>query len=358
MSEKFNKIKLVTRLAGLQIQNCDSLQSSKLAHKAYEYYLKQIKDPQKGIDEDTHYYRTHAAYNMFALSFHKRIDPFSDAENVNYLQIAADGGHGQALNHLGAAYFSGLYNLGQDSRRAEKLYKKASTKGYLTAKINLMMLQFRKKSIEATAEGNTLFNELWTEASGIFKPFLENLILSVTNQLEEVENESSEEDDSEGEDSYSQLINDIEKEEKLVQQRVENDLVTNEEYPTTEEKKQILSLKFLKKESKEPEQEPIKLTKKEKEHLEEKEQLLRKCERMAARVEALRSKKQTKYRKLHTLMNQHIEAYGGGVKNAKGSGRRIKVGGTHSGFHKPHKADIKAGALRSLTDVMEMSSQK
>ena len=53
-----------------------------------------------------------------------------------------------------------------------------------------------------------------------------------------------------------------------------------------------------------------------------------------------------------------MQTYGGGEKNAGGSGRRINIGGIHSGYHKPHKADMKAGGLGSLTGVMEKSAKK
>jgi|GEM_PF-3392476 len=282
---------------------------------------------------------------------------------VRLLEIAIDGGDEEALNDLGAAYLFGAYGLTPNMEKAEDLLRKAMTQGCQKAKMNLMSLKFEQKSPEDKEEACKLFQELWGENTQKFKDFLKMWIPSIKGALK-----SSDEEGFGEEEIYAQeMASEDEKNEADLQDLSDHQVISNsstsplssdeEKYPE-DYWKQYITQSINQEIEETPQSSVIILTRKEKEQQEEKERLQRKFERLSTRVEALRLTKQAKYRKIKTLMNQHIEAFGGAVKNGKGSGRRVEIGNIHSGFHQPHKADIKGGALKNLTGCFEESSKK
>ncbi len=357
-----NSIGACYDLLAKEIQESNLAKSRELVQKALHYYQNQIGEEANTLHKGL------AAFNIYSLSRQNRIEPLPNEELVRLLEIAADAEDEDALNHLGAAYLADFYGLTPDHVKAEYLFRKAIAQGCQIAKLNLMDMKFREKSLEGKLEASQLFNELWADDTQNFKGFLEVWSKSVSHMLQSLDEEGDEKEGIDTQETKGEGERDgsISQQAALVDHQISPASLTptlpigedSEEEEYSEEPWKQWAVPPLSQEVEGSPQLPvILLTREEKEQQEEKERFQRKFERLSARVEALQGTKQTKYRKIKTLMNQHIQAFGGGMKNGKGSARRIEVGGTHSGFHQPHKSDIKGGALKSLTTTMHNSSQ-
>ena len=359
----FNTIGACYDLLAKEIQGNNTRKSRELTQKALQNYRKQMKDetssPQTAL----------AAFNIYCLSRQGRIDSLPHEEIVRLLEIAVEGEDEDALNDLGVVYLLGFYGLTPDHVKAEHFFRKAIAQGCQQAKLNLMDMKFREESLEAKREASQLFNELWAEDEQKFKGFLQGYISSVSDILESSDGEGDEKEGIDTQEMKSEDERDgsSSQQTELVDHPVVSASLTPtlsigeesdmEEYPEEPWKQWPVPSMNHEIEG-QPQLPVVLLTREEKEQQREKERLQRKLERLSARVEALQSTKQAKYRKIKTLMNQHIQAFGGDVKNAKGSGRRIEIGSVHSGFHQPHKSDIRGGALESLKDCFNENTKK
>ncbi|MGV8948982.1 MAG: hypothetical protein ACOH2E_06450 [Candidatus Paracaedibacter sp.] len=358
----WNTIGTCYDLLAKDIQAINPDKSRKFMREALQYYQKQL-------EENNSVQKALAAFNIYCLSLQNRIEPLTNEELVRLLEIAADAEDEEALNDLAVAYLCGLYGLSPDHVKAERLLRIAIAQGCQEAKLNLMDMKFREASLESKHEASQLFNELWAEDTQKFKYFLEGWIASVYHMLLNLDEKVDENEGMDAQEMKSESEKDGSRSEQaeLINHQVTSASLTptssidvesdEEEYPE-ELWKQYVILPLSHEIEGSLQLPVVLLTQEEKEQQAGKERLQKKFERLSSRVEALRGTKQTKYRKIKTLINQHIRAFGGGVKNGKGSGRRIELGSMHSGFHQPHKADIKGGAFKSLTTTMYNSSQE
>ena len=325
--------------------------SDELVGQALAYYNQEVQ----GIHSP---HRAKAAFNIYSLSIQNRITPLEDGEIVNLLQIAADGGDEDALNDLGAGYMGAMYGLSQDLMQAENLLRKAIAQGCPTAKINLMnILNTIQGSSEIKEEARQLYAELWREHPEEFKKYLVKIIQSIQKVFLESEHEGSEEEKEEDESGQHKPKYEPSVSASLTASSSTEEEYTEEDWKKYEGKEKTTTTSL----QQEPQQSSV-MSKTEIQQQEEQQRLQRKYERMMGRVENLRTKKQAKYRKIQTLIGQHINAFGGGVKKGKtsGSGLRVEIGGAHSGLHQPHGSNgtqIDRGALKSMTTTMQRKTE-
>lgn len=288
------------------------------AQQALEYYLKQVEDR-------SHPDTVVAAYNIYALKLQGRLNEKSgDEELLKYLQMAAEGGDEDALCDLGSVFLIGKYGLEIDIDKAESYYRLAISKGNATAKLNLISLKiFAEMTEKDKEEVKQLLSELLIEDASLVDRFLKSTVQIVKDALKEIEESQTE--------------------------PISTALPEKPGVKALKTKETIIENK----------QETIvpKLSRKEKEKLEEEQRLRKKFERLTLKLEDIKDKKQAKFRKIKTLVNQHIHTFSGHLVNGKGSGRRIKLGDQYTGFHQPHTPDLRGGALEGLKKLMSFENQ-
>jgi len=325
----------------------------KLIQNALAYYQKEVEA--NGSDKKI------AAFNIYCLLRQERILPLFQGSLLYYLQMAADGGDEQALNDLGIAYQYGFFDLDQDPEVAEQYLKKAVNQGLPAAKINLMNIKFMQRSEKDHEEGIRLYNELWEALPETFHAYLKGFIESAESALNEVDKDdfSQETGEAKEEKAENGLIFQESKDSEGLSGFLSTPS-TEEEVPGLKEVERLVSALSLKQQEELPQSPVPVLTKRQKKEQEEKNRFQKKYQRLMESVENLRGKRQVKYRKIQAIMGQYVDAFGGAVKNAKGSGRRIQLGSAHSGFHQPHGWDgseMKGGALKSVASTMQQSHE-
>jgi len=352
--------------SSLGIKEKQGKQRKEFALKARNYFLKQI------AVEDFPQERAMAAYNLYALYNQGRVTPpLPDSELLSYLKMGAEGGDPDAQNDLGAANMLELHGVLQNFDEAERLFKLAVAQGMYGAKVNLMQLCSLKGD---EASFSRLFNELFAEYPDQFSSFIETLMTKIEEILSETNSTDDAEDDAEEDRTWDMSFDAVRASEisppaSLPDAKREKEDADIKEgtytvatapiatapiatVPHTTLKDLITSNQLSAAVSSSK-----KLSKKEQAEAEEQERLQRKYARLMAEVEQLKGTRQTKYRKVRSLIDRQIQAFGGRLISSKGSGRRLKVGQEHSGFHQPHGADAKGGALKSLTDLMDQAAR-
>jgi TPR repeat protein len=315
--------------------------SLSLEKKAYRYYLKQLE---AGESKD----RSIAAYNLACLHFQKKAGLNEETPLVlKYLEIAAAGKVREALNDLGTAYHFGLYGAEVDLEKAKYFYQEAIKEGEVRSKINLGILLCLEESFtKESDQAHSIFIELFHENENIAIEWVDR-IMAIIRSASKVKEENPKE---------PFLLNEKEPVSVEVEREQGSDVLTA---PTENIAKPNIA-KTLKKVSKNtPVTPPKNLSRlsrtsplKETIDEDESQKYHKKVARLMGKLEALKSSKQHKYRKVKTLIGQFIQTHGGHLKGGKGSGQRLKVGGNFSGFHRPHGTDLKGGALVGISELL------
>ncbi|MBL0941182.1 MAG: sel1 repeat family protein [Alphaproteobacteria bacterium] len=304
----------------LALEQADFEASLSMEKEAYGYYLKHMAFPE---NED---YPT-AAYNIACLHIKGRAGLKEDsAEILKYLHIAAEGKDLDALNDLAVAYHLGLYGAERDLEKAKCFYKQGIQEGGTISKLNYaLLLLCEGQSEEAYSESKDLFKEVL--------PLARELIHKIFSTIGNIKNQ--------------EIIENTENLESCIVEPVQTEVEIIEELKVPARSSQAKPTRMYN---------PLKQQKDEEQ--DEDQKFNKKFDRLKQKLNKFKGQKQAKYRKVKALMEQFIQLEGGHLKKGKGSGQRVRIGDNFSGFHRPHTADLKKGALKGITRSMEVASKK